>query len=641
MKRLVSFILLLLPGFLYAQVPFNSKDLSNIAKAEQEALAGKLTPRKENTLQGYDVKYYRCRWNADPSVKYISGNITTYFNPTQTAFDSLIFDLNQSLTVDSVIYHHLSISFDHSDDLLTIVFPSILALDIPDSVTVFYQGIPVNNGYGSFVQSTHSGSPVIWTLSEPYGASDWWPCKDGLTDKADSLDIFVNTPSPFKVASNGILESVTPDGLRTIFHWKHRYPIATYLICLAVTNYAEYTHWVPYGQSSLKVVNYVYPEDSLTVASQTGVIVPLIQLYDSLFGIYPFQNEKYGHAQFGWGGGMEHQTMTYVSSFGFELLAHELAHQWFGNKVTCGSWSDIWLNEGYATYLSGLAYEHLLPDWWMQFKKVRISNIISKPDGSVWCDDTLSVGRIFDSRLSYAKGAMILHQLRWVIGDSAFFAASNNFLNDIHCSYGFARTSNLKSHFEASGKQDLTWYFNDWFTGEGFPSYQISWSQTGGEVSFTINQTQSNSSVPFFELPVPLKFKNQSQDTTIRFYHTFSGQVFTAAIPFTVDTIMIDPDLWLISGNNITSAVPEIDVPKKIEIYPNPAMDLISVTLDNPGHQYSYTLYSSDGKSVKQGIITQRQNKIDIRPLAGGLYSLVIRYNHRLWMNTFIKRPWQ
>jgi hypothetical protein len=115
--------------------------------------------------------------------------------------------------------------------------------------------------------------------------------------------------------------------------------------------------------------------------------------------------------------------------------------------------------------------------------------------------------------------------------------------------------------------------------------------------------------------------------------------VFSAAIPFTIDTIIIDPDLWLISGNNITSAVQEIDVPKKIEIYPNPAMDFISVTLDNPGYQYSYTLYSSDGKSVKQGIITQRQNKIDIRPLARGLYSLVIRYNHRQWMNTFIKQP--
>ncbi len=629
--------MLLISGLLHGQGNFHPDDLEAIVTAEKASHAGKLYPQPRSASQGYDVSYYRCNWKLDPAIKYISGRITTYFKPTESALDSIDFNLNNVLTVDSVLYHHQPLPFNHAADLLTIAFPSTLEQNITDSVTVYYQGIPPDDEWGYFVQSNHNGTPIIWTLSEPYGARNWWPCNDGLTDKADSLDIFVRTPSAYKAASNGILAEVTFDGNDKIFHWKHRYPIATYLICLAVTNYAEYSHKVPFGGDTLEVQNFVYPEDSLTIAGQTAVIVPLIQLFDTLFGVYPFQNEKYGHVQFGWGGGMEHQTMTFVGSFGFELLTHELAHSWFGNKVTCGSWADIWVNEGTATYLSGLAYEHLLPEWWLQFKKVRINSIISKPGGSVWCDDTLNVDRIFDGRLSYAKGAMILNQLRWIIGDSAFFSALNNYLSDLHCAYGFARTREIKSHFEASSGRDLTWYFDDWYTGQGFPSYQIYWRQEGSEVNFTINQTQSHPAVSYFELPVPLLFKNQSQDTLIRFFNSFSGESFAASIPFKIDTILIDPAYWLISGNNISSDVVEFDVPDATMIYPNPAFEYITVSLNDRTYNFPFIIVAMDGTSVKQGSISQSMNRIDVRSLSPGLYSLVITGKDRSYMRTFIK----
>ncbi|MEI7499657.1 MAG: M1 family aminopeptidase [Bacteroidota bacterium] len=638
MKKLIAFLLILISGYLQAQVTFHPGDLDNIAKAEQESHSRKLLTRGADFATGYDVKYYRCYWIVDPAIKYISGNITTYFMPTLTSFDTIKFNLTQALKVDSVKYRHTSLPFNHSADLLTIVFPSVLTKNTIDSVSVYYQGIPADDGLGSFVQSTHSGAPIIWTLSEPYGASDWWPCKNGLTDKADSLDVFVSTPSAYKVASNGVLASIKPNGTSHIFHWKHRYPIVTYLICIAVTNYAEYIQRVPFGFDTLEVVNYVYPEDSLVISTHTGVIVPLIKLFDSIFGIYPFQNEKYGHAQFGWGGGMEHQTMTFVSSFGFELLAHELAHSWFGNMVTCGSWADIWLNEGFATFLSGLAYQYLLPNWWLQFKRVRVNSIISKPEGSVWCNDTLNMNRLFDGRLSYAKGAMILNQLRWIIGDQAFFSAANNYLYDVQSSYGFSRTSLLISHFEASYGKDLTWYFDDWFTGQGYPSYHINWKQTGNEVNFTVTQTQSNSSVSFFELPLPIMFRNQVKDTLMRFENTFSGQSFTASIPFAIDTIIIDPDYELISGNNVTSAVEEFIEPTNICIYPNPADDFIILILNNQVNSFQYNIYSTDGKSVKQGIFKQGRDQIDIKTLAKGIYSLVISDKDRSGMKKFIKR---
>jgi aminopeptidase N len=614
MRKAAIFIFLIISGLLHAQVTFHDDDLTTIAKGERDSYAAKLFQRIPVTTSNYDVKWYRCSWNIDPNIPEISGNVTTLFTPLQPDFDSLVLDLNQVLAVDSVIYHNHPLSWYHKSDMLTIPFSSSLPQQVADSVTIYYHGVPPENGFGSFVQSTHNGMPVIWTLSEPYGASDWWPCKNGLTDKADSLDIFIRTPAAYKTASNGILVSENHVGGDIVCHWKHRYPIAAYLVCLAVTNYSEYTQKVPFGTDTLNVVNYIYPEDSASVSAQTGIIIPMIQLFDTLFGIYPFQLEKYGHAQWGVGGGMEHQTMTFVNSFGFELLAHELAHQWFGDMVTCGSWTDIWLNEGFATYLSGLCYEHLAPDLWTRFREVRISKIISKPDGSVYCSDTTDINRIFDGRLSYAKGCMILHQLRWIMGDSAFFAALNNYLLDVRLAYGFARTDNLKSHLESSCGQDLTWYFDDWFTGEGFPSYQIKWSQNGDTILLTVNQAQSHASVSFFELPIQLKFKNQTRDTLIRFSNTFSGQSFKTTIPFAVDSVMFDPFHQIVSGNNTVNSTDEHTKYSRLRVFPNPATDRVTFSFGSSSFKDNskISIYDHSGRITEDLFLLQGQTEISL-----------------------------
>ncbi len=628
MKNALAFVCLLFSGLIHGQESFKADDLMTIVKLERDTYVRKHFQKAPEATSSYDVKWYRCFWNVDPEIDSISGNVTTLFTPVQADIDSLVFDLTQSLLVDSVIYHNTSVTWFHISDLLTILFPAYIPQHVSDSVSVYYHGIPPANGFGSFVQDSHKGTPIIWTLSEPYGASDWWPCKNGLTDKADSLDIFIRTPAAYKAASNGILVSATSKGKQTVYHWKHRYPIASYLVCVAVTNYARYTQQVPFGAETLNVVNYVYPEDSAYASTQTGIIGSMIQLFDTLFGIYPFQNEKYGHAQFGWGGGMENQTMTFVTSFGFELLAHELAHQWFGDKITCGNWADIWLNEGFATYLSGLCYEHLAPVYWQRFREVRINSIISKPGGSVFCTDTASISRLFDDRLSYAKGAMILHQLRWIIGDSAFFAALNNYLCDVGLAYGFARTENFKSHLESSCGQDLSWYFDDWFTGEGFPTYQIDWTQNSDTVSFTVNQTQSHPSVPFFEMPVPLKFQNETRDTLIRFSNTFSGQSFTVIIPFHVDSIIFDPGYQLIAGNHYINAVQQHATQRTLQIYPIPATNRVNFRFrEFPAKSHgNICIYDHSGRMIEELLFTQGETEIalDCNKYLSGLYFYVL-----------------
>jgi len=627
MKNILLSLLVCVSLVGFAQEKFSPDQLMQIVEMEQKANRFKILSPPLNLFDDYDIAYHRCEWHADPSQHYIQGVITTYFKPLFAGFDSILFNLSDSLTVDSVKYHAGSVSFIHAGEILSIALPSIIGINVLDSVSVFYRGAPPITGFGSFQTGTHSGIPVMWTLSEPYGASDWWPCKNSLTDKADSIDVIITTPAIYRAGGNGILIAEAISGNDKIYHWKSRYPIATYLICLAVTNYAQYSDYVPFGASNVEVLNYVYPEDSAIAVTQTVGIVPVMQLFDTLFGLYPFAEEKYGHCQFTLGGGMEHQTFSFMGSFGHELMAHELAHSWFGNKITCGSWEDIWLNEGFATYLSGLTYEHMFNGvWWMPFLHDRMNKVTSQPGGSVWCDDTTSVGRIFDGRLSYAKGAMILHQLRWVIGDSAFYAACNNYLDDPALAYGFAYTPDLKTHFETSANQDLTWYFNDWYTGQGFPSYQITWMQTGDTVSLMVNQTQSHPSVPFFELPLPLQFKNQSQDTTLRLLNTYSGEILSVTIPFQVDSVKFDPDLWLITANNtVIPSIRENSPENFISVMPNPARDEVTIRFTRLLDTIELILLDETGKVLQQQTASRPNHiTLDISGYPAGIYFLHI-----------------
>lgn len=589
MIKFKSVLLLLLSmlflGQLSAQTP----------AAEDQLFCGKAASQVQwmqyrglNTFEdlSYDLKYFRFEWVVDPAINAISGTVTPYFTAVNNGIQTLEFNLSTAFTIDAVKYHGANIQYTKSGDFgLTIQLPSALASGTLDSLSITYHGTPPPTGFGSFIQADHNGSPIIWTLSEPFGAQDWWPCKNGLTDKVDSIDVLVKTNAQYRAASNGLLVSETTSGSDKIYHWKHRYPIAPYLVAIAVTNYVQYTDIVTLGNGiQLPMLNYVYPEDLANAESGTADLVQVLEFYDSLFVSYPFANEKYGHAQFSWGGGMEHQTMSFVASFNWGLLAHELAHQWFGDMITCGSWEDIWLNEGFATFLEGLSRERFQPgaDWW-NWRQGKVSNITSQPGGSVMVDDTTSVGRIFSGRLSYQKGAYLLHMLRWKLGDNAFFTGVRNYLNDRQ--YQYAKTPSLIAHLETASGEDLTEFFADWYSGQGFPSYQVTWSQNNqNQLRVTINQTTSHPSVSFFEMPVPIEFSGASQESLLRFEHTQQGQEFIVDLPFAVSSVVIDPDLWLVSANNTVSQVSDAptatEAPLRFEVTPNPARERCMVELD-------------------------------------------------------------
>jgi len=631
--RIIFSIVLLLGLKVSAQSPAEyCKQVNDIATMERLAHE-RLNNSEKATLasNNFEVKYYRCEWETDPSVYYITGKVTAYFVMTAPS-SSISFDLMSSMTVDSVKQRNVLLTKSHTANVLQVNFVATINAGVLDSVSIYYKGPPANTGFGSFYQGTHAGAPIIWTLSEPYGSRDWWPCRNGLDDKIDSIDILLTYPAAYKGASNGLLQSETliAGGTKKLAWWKHRYPIASYLVCMAISNFSVFNNTIALGSINLPMQTYCYPEDLASFQAGTAQTINALQLYHNTFGPYPFINEKYGHVQFGWGGGMEHQTSTFVTSIDENLCAHELGHQWFGDKVTCGSWEDIWLNEGFATYLARFWHENKYPYLALSNRNAVINYITQQPGGSVWVEDTTNVGRIFDSRLSYYKGSYLLNMLQWKLGDSVFFRGLRRYQKDPKLVYGFAKTADLQRNLEEESGQDLTEFFKDWFKGQGYPSYRVEWTQVGSSsVQIKMNQTTSHISVNFFELPVALKFKNATQEKTVVVDNTVNGEIFVRNIGFVADTVLIDPNYWLISKNNVSVKVPD-NSPAGIQVFPNPIGNQFNIYFRNlAATSASMNLYNAAGQLVWTGSVVlvngSEYVNVPTQTLAAGEYTLRIQ----------------
>ncbi|WP_178986277.1 M1 family aminopeptidase [Winogradskyella helgolandensis] len=645
MKQFLTGIILIFVIQINAQ-DYN-ETLNAIRASEANAALQQMMSSQNANTGNYDVKYHRLELNVDPSVAEISGDITTYFEAKEAMTD-ITFDLADNMTVSQVLQRGNSLSFvQNTDDELVITLPVTQAQGVLDSLTVSYSGNPVSSGFGSFEQTTHGDDddPIIWTLSEPYGAKGWWPCKQDLIDKIDSIDVYLTTPdlSPldknYVSVSNGLEQSQIISGTQKTTHFKHGHPIPAYLIAIAVTNYDVYSHEVPNNGSPFDIVNYVYPEDVVTAQASTGITVDIMNLFTDLFEEYPFADEKYGHAQFGWGGGMEHTTVSFMGSFSRALIAHELAHQWFGNKITCGSWKDIWLNEGFATYLAGLVIEDL--DGEGSFKTWRqqtTANITSQPDGAVYLtdQDTTSVNRIFSSRLSYSKGAMVLHMLRRKLGDTDFYQGLKDYLDTPALAFDYAKTQDFIDVMELSTGQNLDEFFNDWLYNQGYPSYNVNWNQDGNQLQLMVSQTQSDASVSFFEANVPIRILGtlgESLDMVLD--NTSNNEQFVESINFTIQEVLIDPDYHLISKNNAaTLSTSDFDFNSEINVYPNPTTAIINIIKPEYIEVETIKIYNSLGQLLLQ---QDWSAEVDLKTLASGILFVQIQTNDKIINKRIIK----
>lgn len=578
-----------------------------------------------NTLN-YDLQYQRMDVSINPAVAQISGSVTSHFKPTQ-AMSSIYFDLTNQLTVSQVTFHGQPLVFQQlSTKEVKIDFTSSLPANVLDSLTIQYSGTPPTNN-NAFFTSTQGGNPVLSTLNEPYGAQDWFPTKQSLNDKIERFDIKVTTPSQYSVASNGKLmsETILGNGQKLTF-WRTNYPTTAYLIALSITNFVKLNDTM--GNPPFPFVNYIYPATAANTTSMANIewTKTVMNTFETYFGTYPFRNEKYGHMEFTAGGGMEHQTMSSMGGWSKQLIAHELAHQWFGDKVTCGAWNDIWLNEGFATFGEHVANEKLLltNTQFLSYLLNEKNVITSAPGGSVYVADANlgSIGTIFSGRLSYSKGGYVVRMIKWILGDAVFYQALKDYHTRPNLAYNYVRTSDLNTSLLQSTGKDFTEFFNDWIYGQGYPTYDIRWKQTGNTLTFKAAQTQSHSSVSFFEMPLPIKVNGTGgQVAYLALNNTSNNQYFTESVSFPVASVEFNYEYQILEKNSTVTqdnALSVSDLSKQqFALYPNPAKNEINIKgIDK---STDFAIYFTDGKLVKRGTY-QPEKSINISELVPGTY---------------------
>ncbi len=593
-----------------------------------------------NTLN-YDLLYQRLELDLDPAVYRVGGTVTAHFKAMQE-MSNIYFDLSKQLTVSEVKFRGQNIGFQQlSTDELKINLTQTLAAGSIDSLSIKYAGAPPTAN-GAFKTSSQGGTPLLYTLSEPYGARDWWPTKQSMNDKIDKLDIKITSPSQYKVASNGKLMSETAlPGGKKLTYWQTNYPIAAYLFAVGITNYAVTTETIGAPGPEFPYLNYLYPSSNNNSAVKANInwTKQAMALFEDKFGPYPYRDEKYGHAEFGFGGGMEHATMSFMGSWGKGIIAHELAHQWFGDKITCSTWNDIWLNEGFATFGEHLVNEKLLMTaaQFQNYLADEISYITSASGGSVYVSDVNlgNDGAVFSGRLSYSKGGYVVRMLRWILGDEAFYQALKNYMSDPALAYGYASTAQLKAHMEAVAGKDLTEFFNDWIYGQGYPVYNIRWKQLAdGSLAFKVGQTQSHNSVNFFELPLPIRLKGTNgQIKDIVLDNTEQNQLFAMeAVPFTVSSVEFNPERQILTRGGTVAVDNTLSVTEtantETSIYPNPVKDKLFIAGKLSGDTVS--IISTDGKLLKTMKVNTANNSVDVSNLPRGIYFLKSAdFNHK------------
>ncbi len=634
------FILLRVLGFSQSGI----SEFDRMVEAEMKSASSFQNLRVNPNTLNYDVTHHDLRFtiNPDTTTPFISGVVSTTFRALSN-MTTVTFDMATALAVSSVTMNGMGLTFTQSNYELNINLPTTLSTGTTATVIITYAGSPPQ-AEAAFTRSTHAGTPVIYTLSEPFGARDWWPCKQDLNDKIDSFDIYITCPSAYIGVSNGLLQSSTTSGGNTTRHYRHNYPIPAYLISLNVTNYVTYNIQAGLGTVQnpfFPINNYLYPEgNTTTVQTAINQTVPVMNVFEEKFGFYPYRNEQYGHVQFSWGGGMEHTTMSSMGGWSRSLIAHELAHQWFGDKITCGTWRDIWLNEGFAEYLAGLVVESLDgPASFISWKTTKINNITSASNGALYLTEAeaLNVSRIFSSRITYNKGSMVVHMLRWKMGDANFYQAVRNYLNDSNLAFGYAITADLKAHLEAVHGASLSEFFNDWVYMQGYPTYTITAQNWGaGQAKITVSQTQSDPSVTYFEMPLEIRLSGAggaTQDVIVN--HTANGQQFIVSVPFVVTGVTFDPNKHIISKNNIvTLGTESFEWSATVSVYPNPTNDVLHVMMPSSLQLNKIEIYNTLGQ------LEGEKSTVDfsIADLASGVHWLKISTSEGIIYKNFIKK---
>ena len=546
--------------------------------------------------------------------------------------------VNVSLTINGVGMS--ATSFSHSQDTLTITLDRIYEHGEIVDVKIDYSHNNVEDG------AFYVSGGFVFTDNEPEGARKWFPCYDRPADKA-TIDLTAKVPSDVLLGSNGRLEDSTSVADTTWFHWISRDPVPTYLMVISakVGWNLDIVYWDRPSTPGDPMPIRFYYNDGENPTYIEGQVPLMADYFSEYFGEHPFEKDGFAtlNSEFSWGG-MENQTLTSLCSgcWGESLICHEFAHQWFGDMISPGTWADLWLNEGFATWSEAFWWES---DGGYQAYKADINSnasyyLSSNPGIPIynpeWAVNTPPNSTLFNYAITYCKSSCILHLLRYTLGDEVYFQAVYDYATDTaNFRLKNAVTEDFQAKFEESTGQDLEWFFSSWVKTANHPKYQNTYNfiDNGNgtwDVEFLVNQVQTNAG--FFPIPIELLIVfTDATDTTVRVMNDVNQQLFT----FTFDK---EPAVMAFDYHNeivlktatIGVGIDETNVGSQAsglsQNYPNPASGQtnISFTLGEASDA-SIAVYDVTGKKVLE-LLSEHQSKgthlisADVSSLNAGIY---------------------
>ncbi len=589
------------------------------SKTYKGPAAGARTTIADPAEDDYDVKYLKFNLHLTDTSTYIWGNVATTAVVTASSLTKYVFELDTTMIIDSAKVNGMVLPVLESGSVRSISLPVIFSSGAVFTAQVFYHGTPpVSSGSffnGMTLGVTGLGTKVLYSVSDPYVAKNWWPSKQSITDKIDSVDMYVTVPTGLADGSNGLLVSVDASsnpGYST-FHWQTHYLIDYYLISVAVANYAQYKSYLHFTGSadSMLIHNFFIDTTTFNPAYKANFdsIGMIIDYYSSLFGRYPFWREKYGVCYTTLPGGMEHQTMTTIGTPTTDVIAHELCHQWFGDHVTYATWGDVWLSEGFATFSEQLFLTHFWgPAAGLAHRQDLLSSALSSTCGELYVTDTSSATTLFDYPTVYAKGQGVVTMLRYLApSDDIFFQVLRNYQTTY--AFGNASTANLKAIAESLYGFNLDTFFNQWVYGKGFPRYKVTWDQVGTSVVVKlVQQASCPATTPHFSTPLELQLHSASADTIVKVYNSLDTQVFTFDWSPEMASVILNPDVWtictkvgMIKQDTTLRALLNVQslFAEKAKIYPNPSKN--SWVIEQLPQDTGLTLTDMNGRILWRG----------------------------------------
>lgn len=577
-----------------------------------------------------------------PYTKAFTGTNQITFRVDSTLNSIKLNALNTSIGIDTIKIGSTSLTYTHASNVVAINLDRTYNAGETVVMKISYHHNNVT------AAGFYASNGMVFTDAEPEGARGWFPCWDKPSDKA-TWDLTARTPTTVILGSNGRLADSTVNGGAIFYHWVSRDPIATYLMTMIgkVGYNLDVIWWKKISNPNDSIpIRFYWNTGESGLANIKSKMPSMMTRFSQLFCEHPFEKNGFATAnnQFTWGG-MENQTLTILAPnyWNENVVAHEFGHQWFGDLISPGTWADIWLNEGFATYCEALWKEHTTS--YASYKSAINSNassyISQNPGWSIynpaWAITTPDQNTLFNTAMTYYKGACVLHMLRYTLNDTTmFFNVLRSYTKDtVSFKFKNAVTADFVTKVNSVTGQDLTWFFNQWIYQPNHPVYANTYNYSGSGTNWTLrfNAKQTQSTPAFFKMPIEIKVAFVGgTDTTVRVMNDANNQLFTFNFTKQPNAVTFDPNANIVLKQGTTLLGVETvsnETPSKFALkqnYPNPFNPVTNINFEIPKESFvKITVYDNLGR-VMNILANEKYNagsysvSFDASKLSSGLY---------------------